>query len=82
MSKVFEGMDPVLAKQRAIALSDWLQEEHIPFDDAAPILAMTIGMILGFQARGTTIERLDEGIEIMRMMIRVSAVFEFERREQ
>jgi hypothetical protein len=62
-------------KKIALELADWLKAKGIDFDDAAPILAMTIGLIIGQQAKGTSVPQVEKGCDIMHQMIRVAALF-------
>lgn len=70
------------AKNHALALADWIKERGIDFEDAAPILAMTAGLIIGKQASVSPRERLasriEEGVDIISAMIQVAATFEAE----
>lgn len=69
-------MDAVEGKKLAIEMADWLKGRGIDFDDAAPVMAMTLGLIVGAQARGNpSEENIRKGVEILRDMIMVSAVF-------
>jgi hypothetical protein len=58
-------------------LIDWLREQGIKYDDAMPILAVTIGTILKIQCRGVPKDvhdsHLMQGIEIAHGMILASA---------
>lgn len=71
-------MNVLEQKTIAIKMIDWLQAEGVPSDDAAPILAMTIGLIIGKQARD--INRVEEGVSIMSKMITVAAMFEVKQK--
>jgi argininosuccinate lyase len=75
-------MNAAETKARALKLADWLKAEGVDFDDAAPILAMTLGLIIGKQAQGAPEEHVDKGVEIMSEMIRVAAIFEAKAKGQ
>jgi len=67
------SVDPTLAKKHSAALIEWLKESNIPFADAMPVLAITIGTILKHQAEGTPDEHLERGYQIACGMIRAAA---------
>jgi hypothetical protein len=75
-----EIQNAVVAKQQAMKLAGWLQEQGISFDDAMPVLAMTMGLILGKQAQGRPEAVIDEGVDIATAMVRVAAYFEAQQK--
>ena len=66
-------VDPTLAKERSAALVEWLRKSDIPFDEAMPVLAVAIGIILKQQSEGTPGEHLERGYQIACGMIRAAA---------
>jgi hypothetical protein len=75
-----EIQNAIVAKTQALMLAGWLQEQGIGFDDAMPVLAMTMGLILGKQAQGKPTTVVDEGVEIATAMVRVAAHFEAQQK--
>ncbi len=65
-------------QRKSHMLVDWLGATGIPFDEALPILAVTIGTILKQQMRGVPTDKykdhLNEGIEIAHAMIVAAAL--------
>jgi hypothetical protein len=55
-------------KKQTDLLIDWLREQGIKYDNAMPVLGMTIGMILRLQCRGVPPEVRDahlmQGVDI------------------
>ena len=76
------SMTAIESRAMALKLTDWLKAEGIDFEDAPPVLAMVMGVILGRQCshvpRDKLDEHLNEGIAIVSAMINVSASFEAE----
>jgi hypothetical protein len=64
-------------KKQTDLLIDWLREQGIKYDDAMPVLAVTIGTILKLQCRGIPKDvhdaHLMQGVEIAHGMMMAAA---------